>query len=65
MCSAKSEGHCYRCKGSGKIKIDVMVDCEFCAPLHRHYVYDCQNACCVRQSFERECCHCDGKGFIH
>jgi hypothetical protein len=42
-----------------------MVDCELCAPLHRHYVYDCQNACCVRQSFERECCHCDGKGFIH
>jgi hypothetical protein len=68
VCSAKPERarRCYRCKGSGKIKIDVMGACQLklCAPLHRHYVYKCKNASCMEASSEQECCHCAGSGYV-
>ncbi|QIG94464.1 MULTISPECIES: hypothetical protein [unclassified Bradyrhizobium] len=48
-----------------EIKIDVLVDCARCAPLHQHFVYDCRNAACVKESIHRECYHCNGNGIVN
>ncbi len=67
MSSVKSMNSrlCGRCKGSGQIKIDMLVDCERCAPLHRHFVYDCRNVACVKESVQRDCYGCNGSGIIN
>jgi hypothetical protein len=65
MSSSVNVQPCGRCKGSGQIKIDVLVDCAKCASLHRHFVYDCRNAACVKESIHRNCNHCNGSGIIN
>jgi hypothetical protein len=41
-------------------------DCQLklCASWHSHNVYRCKNASCMQASFEQDCCHCDGHGYI-